>query len=110
MSRNKSKKPTKKRKATPSRFPAKRLPLLLAFLGGAILIIAAVALMREDETDPNFVPEVSGAPHLVVDKEYVDLGDIPINQVVRVEFELTNVGDRALRFTQAPYTELVEGC
>jgi hypothetical protein len=29
---------------------------------------------------------------------------------VQVEYQLTNVGDKPLRFTQDPYIEVVEGC
>jgi phospholipid/cholesterol/gamma-HCH transport system substrate-binding protein len=29
---------------------------------------------------------------------------------VEVSFQLTNVGDQALRFSEAPYVEVVEGC
>jgi hypothetical protein len=30
--------------------------------------------------------------------------------VVEVSFQLTNVGDQALRFSKAPYIEVLEGC
>jgi hypothetical protein len=45
-----------------------------------------------------------------VDKEQVDLGNIPLGQTVEVTFNVANVGDQQLRFTEAPYVELVEGC
>jgi hypothetical protein len=55
-------------------------------------------------------PEVTGAPKLKVDKSDVDLGDVQLGQTVEVAFELTNAGDRQLRFTDVPYVEVVEGC
>jgi hypothetical protein len=85
-------------------------PLLLA-LGGLILIGAAVfALARGGGRPANFTPEVSGAPSLKTDKETVDLGEVPLGKTVKVEYQLTNVGDRTLRLTKDPYIEVVEGC
>jgi hypothetical protein len=52
----------------------------------------------------------TGAPRLKVDKQSVDLGDVPLGQTVAVAFELTNSGEGPLRFLEAPYIEVVEGC
>jgi hypothetical protein len=45
-----------------------------------------------------------------VDKEQVDLGDVKLNQPVEVTFQITNVGDKTLRFEEQPYIDVVEGC
>jgi hypothetical protein len=47
---------------------------------------------------------------LKVDKEKVDLGDVKLGQTVMVSFQLTNLGDKTLKFTKAPYVEVLEGC
>jgi hypothetical protein len=45
-----------------------------------------------------------------VDQEKVDLGIVKLGQTVDVKFKLTNVGDQTLRFSKAPYIEVLEGC
>jgi hypothetical protein len=73
------------------------------WLAGLILPIGCA-------TAPAFTPEVTGAPRLKVDKESIDLGDRKVEQLVSVSFEISNVGDQLLRFTQQPYIEVAEGC
>lgn len=86
-------------------------PLLLT-LGGFVLIAAALfALWKSNQ--PSTTPvaiEVEGSPSLKVDREKVDLGDIPLNQTVSVSFQLANVGDEPLRFSSKPFVEVAEGC
>lgn len=83
------------------------LPALLTLGGAALLGLAALALLGRGE---EFIPEVEGAAALRVDREEVDLGDIPLGRHVRVDFEVSNVGDQRLRFAGAPFVEVVEGC
>jgi hypothetical protein len=45
-----------------------------------------------------------------VDKEKVDLGEVKLGKTVEVSFELTNVGDQTLRFSEQPFIEVKEGC
>jgi hypothetical protein len=59
---------------------------------------------------PAVTPVVTGAPRLQVDKASIDLGDRQVGQMVSVSFEVTNVGDQPLIFTQPPDIEVVEGC
>ena len=83
-------------------------PLIIALVGSAILIIAAfVALQKKPTT---FTPEVTGGPSLKTDKGKVDLGDVKLGQTVQVSFEIKNVGDQPLKFAEAPYIEVKEGC
>jgi hypothetical protein len=74
-----------------------------AWLIGLILLIGCA-------TAPAFAPEVTGAPRLKVDKESIDLGDRQVGHLVSAAFEITNVGDQPLRFTEAPYIEVAAGC
>jgi hypothetical protein len=75
--------------------------------GGLLLIFAALSLLGGGKKAPI---EVTGQPRLKVDRESVDLGDVQLGQTVRTAFVLTNVGDQALRLTEAPYIEVLEGC
>ncbi len=85
-----------------------KLPLIIALAGAAILIVA-VYFAFQKRADP-FTPEVTGGPSLKADKEKVDLGDVKLGQTVQVSFEISNVGDKPLRFSKAPYIEVKEGC
>lgn len=85
--------------------------LLWIVLGGMVVIgLAALLIVSSTPSSPPANVEVSGAPSLKVDREKIDLGNVPLGQTVSVLFELTNVGDQPLRVTQPPYVEVVEGC
>jgi hypothetical protein len=85
-------------------------PVLLAVGGVLLIAAAALGLSRGSGRPANFTPEVTGAPSLKTDQETVDLGDVKLGQMVQVEYQLTNVGDKSLSFTQDPYIAVVEGC
>lgn len=85
------------------------LPFFLA-VGGVLLIAGAFFAFRGGRSSPPANIEVAGAPSLKVDKEQVDLGDVRLGQWVSATFQLTNVGDKTLRFTREPYIEVLEGC
>jgi hypothetical protein len=84
-------------------------PVLLLFGGALLLVIGAVFAFRKPP-EPKATIEVSGSPSLKVDKEKVDLGNVKLGQTVEVSFQLINVGDQTLRFSKAPYIEVLEGC
>lgn len=86
-------------------------PLLLV-IGGVLLIAGALfALWMTGRPERPSVPvEVSGSPSLRIDREYVDLGDVPVDELVTVTFNLANAGDRDLRIISKPFVEVVEGC
>jgi len=79
-------------------------------LGGVLLLSLTAIWVWRGLNDRKAAVEVTGAPSLKTDRERVDLGDVRLGQTVEVNFELANVGDRQLRFTEAPYIEVVEGC
>lgn len=84
---------------------------LFLLVGGIVLVgLAFLALRGKSAAQPPAAIEVYGAPSLKVDQEQVDLGEVKLGQLVQVSFRLTNVGDQPLRFSEAPYVELVEGC
>jgi hypothetical protein len=84
-------------------------PILLLLAGGVLLIIGVVFAFRKP-AEPKASIDVAGSPSLKVDQEKVDLGIVKLGQTVDVKFKLTNVGDQTLRFSKAPYIEVLEGC
>jgi len=84
-------------------------PLILLVGGGLLLIIVAVTALNKPPQSKAAI-EVTGSPSLKVDKEKVDLGNVKLGQTVEVSFQLMNVGDQTLRFSKAPYVEVLEGC
>jgi len=89
-------------------------PLVWVLAGLVLLVGAFFAFRRTDQPDSTQSPQgnvdVNGAPSLKVDKEKVDLGDVPLDQTVTVTFELVNAGDQLLHFTEQPYIEVKQGC
>lgn len=81
-----------------------RTPWLIILIGFVLLVLAGIMLSGRQRG------EGSGRPLLQVDRDKVDLGDVPLGQTVEVTFNLTNRGDGVLRFSRAPYTELAAGC
>ncbi len=79
-------------------------------IGGLLLILVAVWVIKNIQPTPKAAVEVAGSPSLKVDKENVDLGKVKLGNTVEVAFTLTNVGDQPLKLTEAPYVEVVEGC
>lgn len=102
----------KKNKHRASRKSKSSFMLMLLTLGGVVLLgLAAFLVWRgRAEPSPAFTPQVTGAPKLKADREAVDLGDVRLGQTVEVSFEIANTGDQLLRFTEAPYVEVAEGC
>jgi len=102
---NQSNKRSSKRKAGKNKF----LPMLIG-LGGILLVGLAFFALSGKPSGRAADIEVTGSSSLKVDKEKVDLGDVKLGQWVEVSFQLTNVGEQQLRFTEKPYVEVVEGC
>ncbi len=105
MSKNRSH--SSRRQPAPPNKP--KLPLLLA-VGGALLLVVAAFLVFQKKPASAYTPAVSGGPSLKVDKTSVDLGDMKLGSTASVTFEISNAGSQPLRFTEAPYIEVKEGC
>lgn len=84
------------------------LPLVIV---GSILVITVAALLftQPEPSQPGVPVEVSGSPRLSLDRKAIDFGDVPVNQMVRASFTLSNVGDESLRFSYSPIAQVVEG-
>jgi len=86
-----------------------RRPVLLYLLIGAgvFLIIAAIWLALPKD---NSQADQTGTPAITVKPEKIDIGEIKLDTPVSFEFDITNTGNGTLRFAEAPYIEVVEGC
>lgn len=111
MSRKKIKYTGKRSRRRASNRAPSYLPLIIA-LGGLLLVGAALfAFWRAQQpASPSAPIKVSGRPSLEVDRDFVDFGEVPLGEIVSVDFNLANVGDEPLKFTAKPYVEVVEGC
>lgn len=92
--------------------PARRRnlsPLWFSLAGLALLLIAGLAL-RNGGLQSKRNLEVQGAARLKVDQETIDHGDVGLGTMIRDVVRVTNAGDQTLRFTRAPYIEVLEGC
>ncbi len=85
-----------------------------ALAGGSALFVALIAFAVWQAAGGAIgakVPvEVQGAPSLKADKEKVDLGSVKLGQTVKVSFRISNVGDKTLNSSEAPYVEVAVGC
>jgi hypothetical protein len=84
-------------------------PVFMLFGVGLLLVAGAVFAFNKPR-QPKAAIEVTGSPSLKVDQEKVDLGNVKLGQTVEVTFRLMNVGDQTIRFSKAPYIEVLEGC
>jgi hypothetical protein len=99
-------KKTSKTAHKPSRRSPWMWPTLLSLGGLALIALAVWSFAGNSSTRLGG----DGSPILKVNREKVDLGDVPLGQWVNVSFELSNTGDGPLRFTKKPYIEVAAGC
>jgi hypothetical protein len=100
-----------KAKAVPS--PKRsRLPLYLA--GGALLVIIIGIVLLTNQgrgsSGPSSPAPVAGQPKLLLDREQIDFGKVPLDLPVKAAFKLTNVGDQPLQILNQPVVEVKQGC
>jgi hypothetical protein len=86
------------------------LPILLIGGGALLLLLTAIFIYYSNQPSTNVPLEVSGPPALKVEQERFDFGDVKVNTPVTATFEISNVGDQPLRFSEVPKVEVVEGC
>jgi len=88
-----------------------KAPLIVFSLAGATIMVLALFLgLKNPAPAAGSQDSSNGAPVLQVDKQRVDLGDVPLGTFVEASFQLTNTGSQTLKFTGKPYIEVVEGC
>ena len=102
MARYKTKLPPKKSKQS--------FPVWLGFVGVSLVLMVGWALLRGSASSTATI-EVTGAPSIKVDQESFDYGTVKLGEKpIRTVVKVTNVGDQELKFTEAPYIEVLEGC
>jgi len=82
----------------------RNFPWLLVVLGGGLLILAAVLFANRSGGN------VSGTPKLAMDQDKIDYGYVKFGENRQFALKITNTGDGTLRFMEAPYIEVLEGC
>ena len=83
-----------------------RLPLVLIIAAGVVLIAAGIFFARQGSGSP----ESGGTPKIAVDREEIDYGEVKLDTPLVFTINVTNTGDGVLRFKDAPYIEVQEGC
>lgn len=78
-------------------------PIIISVGGLLLLAVAAFIFFQNNDTG-------GGVPRLAVDQEKIDWGTVKNNTPKVITITVTNTGDGTLRFKQAPYIEVVEGC
>jgi hypothetical protein len=81
-----------------------RFPLPVIILGGVLLIAAAFFFVNRGGGDGG------GTPSIAVDQQKIDYGNVKFNTDKTFTVQVTNTGDGTLRFKEAPYIEILEGC
>ena len=94
---------TKKNRKYRKQKESRKFPWLFVVLGGGLLLLAAVLFANRSG-------ETAGTPSLSVDQNKIDYGYVKFGETRQFAFKITNTGDGALRFTEDPYIEVVEGC
>jgi hypothetical protein len=82
---------------------------MVAVAGLVLILMASLALIRPASSVFQDLFG-KGLPSLKVNQEKVDLGDVKLGKSVSVTFQLTNIGNKILRFNKEPYIETVKGC
>jgi cell division septal protein FtsQ len=85
------------------------LPIWLALTGVALVLVAGFVYLSS-KSPAEATVEVKGSASLKVDKEKIDHGELKLGDTVRDDITVTNVGDQPLRFAEAPFVEVKEGC
>ncbi len=75
----------------------------------ATLLVLSLTSCESRDQEPRAIDTI-GTPVLQLDRDYVDFGDVPFNQMIEATFEVTNTGDATLLFAETPFVELKDGC
>lgn len=84
-----------------------RMPSWVFLVGAIVLLVLAGAGMWMLLTPQT---QSGVGPQLAVNQERIELGKQPFEKMVRAEFLVTNVGDRALTLDASAPVRALEGC
>ena len=91
---------TRKKRGQPNQPP---IPLIALAIGGVLLIAMALFFAFGSQAG-------GGTPKLVVDQQKIDYGDVKFDTPKTFAIKVTNTGNGVLRFKEAPYIQVLEGC
>jgi hypothetical protein len=99
----------KMRKSTPAD-AGDRNPVLF-IIGAVALVLIALGVLASCSPGAG---ESSGSavngPSLTVDPAKIDFGQVKVNNVVKADFRLKNVGSQPLQIIGEPVVRVVQGC
>ncbi len=100
--------------STPTRRPTRVRGGRQLLVSGAICVallagVAAWTLLPREGPVSQAVQFARG-PRLAVDRDLIDFGPVPFEQIVRARFHVRNVGDEPLQLVGSPEVVVVEGC
>jgi hypothetical protein len=113
--------PKSKVKKAPDRKKSSPWPIVL-MVGGVILVVAVIAGSQffkpgqptEDTgtgTPSLAISNMTSSPEAQIDGLKVDFGDMKLGtELASLKLTLSNSGEKALKFTKAPYIQLADGC
>jgi hypothetical protein len=78
-------------------------PWLLVVLGGGLLLFAVFLFARNNG-------DGGGTASIAVDQQKIDYGDVKFGVNKSFAIKVTNTGTGTLRFKEAPFIEVLEGC
>jgi len=81
----------------------KKFPWPVVIIGGILLIVAVLFLANQGSVG-------GGTSSIAVDQQKIDYGDVKFDTPKFFAIKVINTGDGVLRFKEAPYIEVVEGC
>ncbi|MEW6402315.1 MAG: hypothetical protein AB1649_10980 [Chloroflexota bacterium] len=81
----------------------KAFPWPLIAVGSVIVLIAAFLLINQNS-------DRGGTPSIAVDQQQIQFGDVKFDTPKTFAIKVTNTGVGVLRFQDAPYIQVVEGC
>jgi len=80
----------------------RQFPWPILVFGLLILISAGMLYLIMDRG--------SGTPSLAVSTDFIDFGDVNLDDSRVFSFTVTNTGNGALKFKEEPFIEVWEGC
>ena len=78
-------------------------PWSVAIFGGILFIVAAFVFASQNS-------DGGGTPTISADQKKIDYGDVKFDTPKNFTIKVTNTGSGTLRFKEAPYIEVLEGC
>lgn len=100
--------PAPRRIQKPDYLTSSRRQWLLAAISAVFILVLLAVVLSKPATA--YVPEIVGAPHLVIEQTEFDYGSVQYGTTVETKVVVRNTGDQPLVLTEPPHVQVVEGC